>query len=53
MALPHGDYNRVQISVDISPLQHPLTALGLLEHLLHYFHLDAYQCEVNDLIFHE
>ena len=51
MALPHRDYNRVQISVDICAAAAPTDCPWTVEHLLHHFHLDAYQCEVNDLIF--
>ena len=51
MALPHGDYNRVQISIDICASAAPTDNPWTVEHLLHHFHMDVYQCEVNDLIF--
>ena len=43
--------SRVQISVDIfssaAPPNNPWTAAHLLQH----FHVDAYRCDINDLIF--
>ena len=51
MAQPRGDYSRVQISVDICASEAPTNNPWTVEHLLHHFHVDAYQCEVNDLIF--
>ena len=51
MAQPRGDYSRVQISVDICASAAPTNDPWTVEHLLQHFHMDAYQCEVNDLIF--
>ena len=51
MAQPRGDYSRVQISVDICASAAPTNDPWAVEHLLQHFHMDAYRCEVNDLIF--
>ena len=51
MALPHRDYTRVQISINICAAEAPTDCPWTVEHLLHHFHLDTYECEVNDLIF--
>ena len=51
MAQPRGDYSRVQISVDIFASAAPTNDPWAVEHLLQHFHMDAYRCDVNDLIF--
>ena len=51
MAHPRGDFSRVQISIDICASAAPTNDPWTVEHLLQHFHMEEYQCEVNDLIY--
>ena len=51
MAQPRGDYSRVQVSIDICASAAPTNDPWTVEHLLQHFHMEEYQCELNDLIY--
>ena len=51
MAQPREEHSRVQISVIFLLLLPLLMTRGPAAHLLQHFHVDAYRCDINDLIF--